>query len=67
MNQSSSVSLGNPKRSDLLSVVSDGKPSLPYTASAAILTYAPPPELPVTAGSEAMASSSSSSKIEGMN
>jgi hypothetical protein len=67
MNQGSSVNLGNPKRSDLLSAVSDGKPPLPYAAAAAILSYAPPPELPATAGSRAMASSSSSSKTEGMN
>jgi hypothetical protein len=59
--------LGNPKRSDLLSVVSDGKPPLPCATVVAILTYTPPPELPMTAGSGVMASSSSSSKTEGMN
>jgi hypothetical protein len=67
MNQGSSVNLVNPKRSDLLSVISDGKHPLPCAAAAAILTYPPPPELPVTAGSGAMASSSSSPKTEGMN
>jgi hypothetical protein len=63
-NRRSSVNLGNPKRSDLLSAVSDRKPLLPCATTAAILTYAPPPELLMTAGSIAM--SSSSSKTEGM-
>jgi hypothetical protein len=67
MNRSSSVNLGNPKRFDLISVVSDGKPPLLCAAAIAILTYAPPPKLPATARSGAMAASSSSSKIEGMN
>jgi hypothetical protein len=66
-NQNSSVSLDNHKRSDLLSAVSDRKPPLCYVAATAILTYASPPELSTTARSEAMASSSSSLKTEGMN
>jgi hypothetical protein len=53
-NQGSSVNLGNPKRSNLLNVVSDGNPPLTYTIAAAILTYASSPELPATARSKTM-------------
>jgi hypothetical protein len=43
-----------------------GSPTI-GAATVVTLTYAPPPELPATAGSRAMAFSSSSSKTEGMN
>jgi hypothetical protein len=66
-NQGSSVNLGNPKRFNLLSVVSDGNLPLTYAAATAILTYAPPPELPVTARSTTMMSLSSSFKIKDIN
>jgi hypothetical protein len=38
MNQGSSVDLGNPKKSDLLSAVSDGKP---YSLAVAVATDPP--------------------------